>query len=271
MNKILSIKHIMGFIVFAIFVLGFTTPSFALICKSGKVQCCPGGVQSCCDPIPCTSFPCQEYDISCWGGLDPISDDPIVGPISDDPIVPLCTTGQKKYTASGCSYTTETCCDRGEWCSGTCKTCSSTSESRSCSGNVTNATGGTQTRSRSVTSRCGSCSYGSWGSWTGTCTCASGYTWSGTACISQGCTLTCSGNYFLDKGNCRCCRKTCLWGGMCDCTSGSYLLATTCCDIRISGTVRSIQVCCGYQSCNEMATALGGTVTGSPYVCSKDL
>ena len=255
MNKILSIKHIMGFIVFAIFVLGFTTPSFALICKSGKVQCCPGGVQSCCDPIPCTSFPCQDYDISCWGG--------------DDPIVELCTTGQKKYTASGCSYTTETCCTGGEWCSGTCKTCSSTSESRNCSGNVTNATGGTQTRSRSVTSRCGSCSYGSWGSWTGTCTCKSEYTWKNGSCQLAGCTTTCSGYYFLDKGNCRCCRKTCLWGGICDCTTNSYLLSTTCCNIRVSGTVREIQICCGYQTCDEMATALGGTVTGSPYTCSK--
>ncbi len=196
MNKILSIKHIMGFIVFAMFVLGFTTPSFALICKSGKVQCCPGGVQSCCDPIPCTSFPCQDYDISCWGGDDAlISDDDIVGPIG--PIIQLCTAGQKKYTASGCSYTTETCCDRGEWCSGTCKTCSSTSESRNCSGNVTNATGGTQTRSRSVTSSCGSCSYGSWGSWTGTCTCKSGYTWKNGSCqsgTSTSYTWTCSWN-----------------------------------------------------------------------------
>ena len=246
----------MGFIALSMFLLVLSGTAFAikdlgnltLLCIDSQTQCCINGAQNCCDDNG------SIYDTSCFG------------------LSTLCTAGQKKYTASGCSYTTETCCDRGEWCSGTCKTCSSTSESRNCSGNVTNATGGTQTRSRSVTSRCGSCSYGSWGSWTGTCTCASGYTWQSGACISQGCTLTCTSSYqFLDKANCRCCRKTCLWGGMCDCTAGSYLLATTCCDIRISGTVRSIQVCCGYQSCNEMATALGGSVTGSPYVCSKDL
>ena len=228
------------------------------------------GLKSCCDPIPCTSSPCQTYDISCWSGLTPI-DDPI---IIDDPIHPIdeCTSGQKKYEISGCSQVTSTCC-RGQWCSGrsSCISCTSTSQSRSCSGNVSNATGGTQYRYRSVTSGAcdSSCSYGSWGSYSGTCTCASGYTWSGTAC-NKSCTTTCSGNYFLDKSNCRCCRKTCLWGGLCDCTNGSYLLSTNCCTIRISGTTRSeIPICCGYQSCDEMATALGGTAMSSAYMCSK--
>lgn len=100
----------------------------------------------------------------------------------------LCTNNatQSRYTASGCSYTTETrkCCSR-TWCDWgvtTCASCTATSETRNCSGNVANTTSGTQTRTRLVNSTCGSCSYGSWSSWSGTCTCKSGYTWSGSRC-----------------------------------------------------------------------------------------
>ena len=74
------------------------------------------------------------------------------------------------WSTSGCSYT---------------QSCTATSESRNCSGNVTNACAGTQTRTRTVAGTCGSCSYNSWGSWTGTCT------------YTQSCTATtqaCSGN-----------------------------------------------------------------------------
>ncbi len=116
---------------------------------------------------------------------------------------------QNKYTASGCSYTTQTrtCCANGSWsswdkaCTGK-ENCTSSqcwngskcedkgSTSRSCSGNVSNASGGTQTR----TATCGS---GGWqyGSWTGTCTCKSGYVWSGGACI-----LSAPKEYVWDNG-----------------------------------------------------------------------
>ena len=80
---------------------------------------------------------------------------------------------QNKYTASGCSYTTQTrtCCANGKWsewdkaCSGA-GSCSSSqcwdgskcvdkeAVSRTCLGNVTNAASGTQTR----TATCTSCS-----------------------------------------------------------------------------------------------------------------
>ena len=260
-------KHIKAFMALGVFLLVLSTSAFAVVtikCIWPQVQCCPGGVQSCCDPLSGN----QTYDVSCFiGGTGPV-----IGPI-DDPIIPggeIYSNGDKKYTPSGCSDTVETYC-YGSWCSGniTCPSCTSTSQSRSCSGNVTNATGGTQYRYRTVTSGCSSCSYGSWGSYTGTCTCKSGYTWSGSAC-NKTCTTTCSGNYFLDKGNCRCCRKTCLWGGVCDCTNGSYLLSTNCCTIRVSSVNHSeVPICCGYQSCDEMATALGGTLTSGPYICSK--
>ena len=99
------------------------------------------------------------------------------------PISGLYSNGDKRYTPNGCSDTVETWC-YVSWCSGniTCPSCTSTSQSRSCSGNVLNATGGTQYRYRLVTSACGSCTYGSWGSYTGTCTCKSGYTWDGSSC-----------------------------------------------------------------------------------------
>ena len=103
-------------------------------------------------------------------------------------------TGSKeeKYTASGCSYSTQTrtCCSNGKWSewNGSCSgagSCSSSqcwngsscankeSVSRSCSGNVTNAQSGTQTR----TATCKSGSGWTYGSWSGTCVCESGYTW----------------------------------------------------------------------------------------------
>ena len=189
MNKILSIKHIMGFIALSMFLLVLSVPAAAKI-------------------------------------------------IDDEILLPIdrCTTGQKQYQASGCSYTTETCCDRGEWCSGTCKTCSSTSESRNCSGNVTNATGGTQTRRRSVTSSCGSCSYGSWGSWTGTCTCKGGYSWnSSSQTCNKSCTLTCSSNQLLDEGSCYCCKASDYLFNRGSANANCTYNFNTCCTQRFAG------------------------------------
>lgn len=103
---------------------------------------------------------------------------------------------QSKYIASGCSYTTQTrkCCSTtsqwSDWTTGTpsCPTCTSTqcwngsscvnkgSVSRNCSGNITYATGGTQTR----TALCVNGSGWSYGSWSGTCTCDSYHSWNST-------------------------------------------------------------------------------------------
>ena len=71
------------------------------------------------------------------------------------------------WSTSGCSYT---------------QSCTATSESRNCSGNVTNACAGTQTRTRTVAGTCGSCSYNSWGSWTGSCTMTQSCTATSTSC-----------------------------------------------------------------------------------------
>ncbi len=92
---------------------------------------------------------------------------------------------QYKYTASGCSYTTQsrTCCaTTGEWSDWdkSCPSCSSSQcwngskcedkgpVSRPCSGNVANASGGTQTRFATCTS-----SGWSYGPWVDNCTCKS--------------------------------------------------------------------------------------------------
>ena len=102
---------------------------------------------------------------------------------------------QTMYTINGCgeSASSRVCC-RGTWCNwgitGCVYQCTATSESRNCSGNVSNSVSGTQTRTRSVSSGCGGCSYSSWGSWSGKCTCASNYYWNynNLTCVACGST-----------------------------------------------------------------------------------
>ena len=99
---------------------------------------------------------------------------------------------EEKYTASGCTYSTQTrtCCSNGKWsewdkaCS-VASSCSSSqcwdgskcadkeAVSRSCLGNITNAQSGTQTRTATCTNGSG----WTYGAWTGTCTCTTGYSW----------------------------------------------------------------------------------------------
>ena len=77
------------------------------------------------------------------------------------------SNGSLSYQINGCEEQIRACCT-GQWCIWgilICANCSDTSESRNCSGNVTNACAGNQTRTRSVTDTCGGCSYNSWGSW----------------------------------------------------------------------------------------------------------
>lgn len=106
-----------------------------------------------------------------------------------------------KYSASGCSYTTQTrtCCSDKTWsdwdkkCPATpsCGTnecwngssCAAKGEVlRDCSGNVTNATGGTQIRTATCTAGSG----WSYGSWTGLCICKSNFTWRNNRCVKGG-------------------------------------------------------------------------------------
>ncbi len=130
------------------------------------------------------SFSCPNCDASdkCYDGTSTCASKPstsraCVGNVSNacsgnQTRSPICNVGSgtpkwgwtdPSWSSSGCVYT-QSCTDT----------------SRACSGNVSGACSGTQTRS--VTGTCGSCSYGIW---TGTCTCASGYTWNGTSCVAS--------------------------------------------------------------------------------------
>ena len=118
--RILSVKHINVFITLSIFLFLLTTSAFAIFtCPNGKERCCSGGVQSCCDPLPCPDpihQPCEKYDLKCFSDLQPLGNDPVVDPIDTT----NCTAGTTKYryTADdGCSFKTETkeCCSDGKW------------------------------------------------------------------------------------------------------------------------------------------------------------
>ena len=148
----------------------------------------------------------------------------VVGPITG--IRLSCSSvgaSQTKYTASGCDTetSTRTCCKDGFWsdwgtsCTGS-QNCTSSqcwngssctskgTVSRACSGNVTNATGGTQTR----TATCNKGSGWTYGVWTGTCTCKSTYTWNGSMCYKpSACSITScpSGQHLINAGTSSCC------------------------------------------------------------------
>ena len=180
-----------------------------------SIPCCKNGQLTTCPDLPNG----QQYDIS--GCTDFVPIDPIV-PI--DPDVPIivkpveeCTSGQVQYQPKGdCGTSERLCCSDGTWSEwdGECGASSSCglnkcwngiacaskgSTSRNCSGNVTNATAGTQTR----TATCNSGSGWSYGSWNGTCTCKTGYTWNST---SQTCgSKTCSGGDFYNASSDKCC------------------------------------------------------------------
>ena len=103
-----------------------------------------------------------------------------------------CSSGQGSlsYQISGCGEQSRACCV-GVWCdwgTSVCSSCTETSESRNCSGNVSGACAGTQSRTRSVTGTCGSCSYSNWGSWS---TSGCSYTQS---CTETSESRNCSGN-----------------------------------------------------------------------------
>ena len=186
----------------------------AVSCLSSQALCCKGTTLSCC-PHPGYGSDGTEksYDLSACSSILPIDPDVpiIVKPVAE------CTSGQVQYQPKGdCGTSERLCCSDGTWSKwdGECGASSSCglnkcwngiacaskgSTSRNCSGNVTNATAGTQTR----TATCNSGSGWSYGSWNGTCTCKTGYTWNST---SQTCgSKTCSGGDFYNASSDKCC------------------------------------------------------------------
>ena len=202
------------------FGVSFFISALVLVCLlmpaelKASQPCCLNGKLSDCPDLPNG----QQYDISnCTsvgvGGTDELTptipDKPGLGGGNIDvekPTDPItqCTSGQtqNKYTASGCGYSTSTrtCCSDGRWSAwgGSCQSCSSSQcwdgtkcvdkevVSRLCSGNITNAQSGMQTRTATCTNGTG----WSYGSWSGFCTCKTGYTWSGSSCSRKDPSIT---------------------------------------------------------------------------------
>ena len=219
MNKILSIKHITGFIVFGMFLLGLLGIAFAkpigrvgdLICSSPKVQCCPNGVQSCCDPIPCTSSPCEEYNISCFRGDDQIDDDD-----DDGGILPLphgCTPGELRYKAQdGCDYDTETCCNDRTWSGYSKKCCNEEKPKTTQNCTKPNGVQGTQTRTVSCDKNTGEWNVSGWTTCSGQ-DCTPGQT------STEGCPKY-GNNYTGKKPKEKTCSSSGYWGS-CQCPAST--------------------------------------------------
>ena len=164
MKKILSIKHIMGFIVFGMFLL-FSSSAFAIIaCKSPKVKCCPGGTKSCCEP----RTDGLDYDLSCWVIDDPLIsiDDTIID--GDDPFIGVCTVGKEQFKADGsCGFQTQTCCSDKTWSGWGKKCCNGEKPITFQTCTKTNGVQGTQTRTVSCDKTTGNWTEGDWGTCTG--------------------------------------------------------------------------------------------------------
>ena len=151
-----------------------------------------------------------------------------------------CSAGAVEYKPKGeCGTSTRTCCGGVSWSEWdeACPSCSSSqcwngstcvnkeAVSRSCSGNVANAAGGTQTRTATCTNGSG----WSYGSWTGTCTCNTGYSWSSSSnkCLKGGCDTSgmewcndCGLTFNLSTCKCSCPAGSSWNGNWCVTTAG---------------------------------------------------
>ena len=200
---------------------------------NAAIPCCKNGQLSTCPDLPNG----QQYDITPCSNLTPYQP-------GGSTIVPEfdredwtfttgdnCVKGRVQYRQNGsCGTSSRTCCSDGTWsawdgrCSGSSNCTSSQcwdgsrcaskeAVSRKCSGNVANATGGTQTR----TATCETGSGWSYSAWSGTCTCSTGYVWnSGTktctklnnpiggagACKISSCP---PGKHMVNAGTANCC------------------------------------------------------------------
>ena len=201
---------------------------------NAAIPCCKGGQLSTCPDLPNG----QQYDISSCINLTPyqpgINIDHEANLNYSDQVFTTgdnCVKGRVQYRQNGsCGTSSRTCCSDGNWsgwdkgCGGSTNCTSSQcwdgsrcqskeAVSRKCSGNVSNATGGSQTR----TATCVSGKGWSYSDWTGTCTCSTGYVWnSGTkACVKLsgpiGGTGACkisscpSGKHMVNAGTANCC------------------------------------------------------------------
>lgn len=170
-------KYLEKILFSALFVFAFVCPGYAF-CESGADNTAKYALKD----GKCMAYYCKAVNEPYWLGG------------GGNNCEGMCSSlGEKQYKVNGACGTLErTCCSNGSWsdwgkdcpavpsCSSSqCwngSSCESKgSVSRSCSGNVANATSGTQTRTASCSSGTG----WNYGSWSGTCTCKQGYKWAG--------------------------------------------------------------------------------------------
>ena len=234
MSKIIKITAFFLFFVMCFYVKNV----WAVTCLGNQQQCCKNGELSCCphagydekgrelfyDISGCESFEeferVEDFDIT----LKPVE---------------FCTKGatQEKYTATGCTYETETrtCCGTNwsgwdEDCpTQTCTSCPFSSRPVSTQ-ECTTSKGGEGIQERTVTCNKTTCTWsvGSWG-----------------ACK---CNATCSSGQFLESTICSCCNADCYridGQGFCNCVD-SFPIKDVCCtfeegEYRLPGSQSSCQ------------------------------
>lgn len=188
---------------------------------NASIPCCKNGQLSTCPNLPNG----QQYDISSCINVTPyqpgINIDHEANLNFSDQVFTTgdnCVKGRVQYRQNGsCGTSSRTCCSDGNW-SDWDKTCSGSSNctsvqcwdgnrcvdkeevSRKCLDNISNASGGTQTR----TAKCISGTGWEYGEWTGDCECSNGYAWKDNACVKE---VDCSDRTYKLSNKSECCPK----------------------------------------------------------------
>ena len=206
-----------------------------------------------------------------------------------------CSSGQGSlsYQISGCGEQRRACCS-GTWCSwGTTSCASCTATTQACSGNVSGACAGTQTRTRTVAGTCGSCSYNSgtiqnynYGPTLRTvscsdkkretipCTTIKNYMPYDTGAYSNFCSGTASASFTLEDNCGSCTYRLNSWDATCTCClyiwrthSGRYSTLAECNSQRSYIMNNAMTQYTTSTSCNSYSTH-GKYKTGSMTACS---
>lgn len=190
---------------------------------NASIPCCKNGKLSTCPNLPNG----QQYDISGCMDLGTITPEPNIGVYdgNNDKLVwggenisTECQQGREQFQAKGdCETSSRKCCPDGKWsewdksCNGSANCASNQcwdgsrctdkgDVSRKCSDNISNASGGTQTR----TATCINGTGWKYGDWTGDCECSNGYSWKDNACVKD---VDCSDRTYKLSNRSECCPK----------------------------------------------------------------
>ena len=227
MSKIIKITAFFLFFVMCFCVRNALAQDLSGTCPYTHKWCCWNGEMTCVDKSSSAADYCTDF---CGDSLERVDDLTDLPTLDGGILKPIetCTKGatQTKYTASGCTYTTQTreccgltwsgwdeeCCSGADCCtSSQCWNGSSCVSkgvtSRECSDAFENAISGTQTR-------IATCNNGTgwiYTNWIGTCTCETGYDWSTSGCVKQYQPVVCSisscpsGQHLVNAGTEDCC------------------------------------------------------------------